>query len=165
MAEWSSEGVVMDTYDRNAATANVKQMLYILGEAAKPNEVGFNEDRMVELYRLWLIVGSWMRTPEYWRNYGIQLGFLRAPGAISGNLKYSDLLRVALKNLAEVNEKDNDTKHRRAAFDRAQERMFDFMYAFHTALAKQSKARADAFRQKLQPIPAYVAKNYQKHWG
>ena len=168
MAEWASEGVVIDTYDRNAATANVNYMLRILDQAAKPNkahEVGFDGDRMVELYRLWLIVGSWMRTPEYWRYYGIQLGFLRAPGAISGNLKYSDLLRVALKNLAYVSERDADAKHRREAFDRAQERMFDFMYAFQTALAKQSKARSEAFRQKLQPIPSYVANNYDKHWG
>jgi hypothetical protein len=165
MAEWSTDGVVLDTFDRSAATANVNQMLRILDAAAKPGHVGFDEDRMVELYRLWLIVGTWMRTREYGRYYGIQLGFLRAPGAISGNLKYSDLLRAALKTLADLSEKDNDSKHRRAAFDRAQERMFDFMYAFHTALAKQSKARAEAFRQKLQPIPAYVAKNYDKHWG
>lgn len=165
MTEWSAEGVVMDTHDRSAVTANVNQMLRILGEAAKPGQVGFGEDRMVDLYRLWIIVGTWMRSREYWKSYGIPLGFLRAPGAISGNLKYSDLLREALKKLAYVSEKDNDTKNRRAAFDRAQERMFDFMYAFHTALAKQGKARAEAFRLKLQPVPAYVAKNYEKHWG
>lgn len=164
MAEWSTEGVVTSGYERDAATANVNQMLFLMAKPNKENKVGFDDDRVVQLYQLWLIVGSWMRTAEYWRYYGIQLAFNRAPGAISGNLKYSDLLQVALKNLATVNEKDNDAKHRRAAFDRAQERMFDFMYAYHTVLGKQSKARAEAFRQKLLSAQEYVKKNYEKHW-
>jgi len=168
MGEWSTEGVVMDSYGRNAATANVKHMLRIMDQAATPNkanEVGFNEDRIVELYRLWLIVGSWMRTPEYAKMYGTPMQFLRTPRPIQADVKYSTLLHVALKQLAYINENDNDTKHRRSAFDLAQDRMRDFMYAFHTALAKQSKARADAFAQKLQPIPGYVQVQYSKHWS
>ena len=66
---------------------------------------------------------------------------------------------------AYINANDNDTKHRRGAFDLAHERMFDFMYAYLTALAQQSKTRSDALRRKLQPIPAYVQANYGKHWS
>jgi hypothetical protein len=158
----------MDSYDRGAATANVKHMLRIMDQAAKPNkdkEVGFDEDRIVELYRYWLIVGSWMRTPEYARTYGTPMQFLRTPRPTPGGVKYSALLHAALKQLAYINENDNDTKHRRSSFDLAQDRMQDFMYAFHTNLAKQSKARADAFVQKLRKIPDYVRMHYGKHWS
>jgi hypothetical protein len=166
--KWSSDGVVMDTYDRSAATTNVKHMLRIMDQAATPNkanDVGFDEERMVNLYRYWLIVGSWMRTPEYAKIYGPPMAMPRAPRPAASGAKYSTLLHVALKQLAHLNENDNDTKHRRAAFDLAQDRMQDFMYAYHTALAKQSQIRANAFRQKLEPIPTYVRVHYTKHWS
>ena len=166
--KWSTDGVVLDDHDRSAATANVKIMLRIMEQAATPNkakEVGFNEARVTDLYRFWLIVGSWMRTPQYATIYGKQMQFLREPRLPFGGAKYSALLHAALKQLAYTNERDNDTKNRRAAFDLAHERMFDFMYAFHSALAKESKPRADAFRQKLQPIPDQVRVHYVMNWG
>ena len=131
----------MDSYDRNAATANVKHMLRIMDQAAKPNqasEVGFDEARIIDLYRLWLIVGSWMRTPDYAQIYGTQMQLPRAPRPAPGGAKYSTLLHVALKQLAHINENDNDTKHRRSSFDLAHDRMFD---------------------------PAYVKLHYVKHWS
>jgi hypothetical protein len=166
--KWSTDGVVMDSYDRSAATANVKHMLRIMDQAATPNkanDIGFDEERMVNLYRYWLIVGSWMRTPEYAKIYGPPMAMLRAPRPATGGAKYSALLHAALKQLAHFSETNNDTKQRRSVFDLAQDRMQDFLYAFHTALAKQSQISANAFRQKLQAIPDYVRVHYTKHWS
>jgi hypothetical protein len=161
MGDWA-DGVTTNPLSRSATTANVKKMLLILDQAAKPNqakEVGFDEGRIIELYRLWLIVGSWMHTPDYAKQYGVALQNPRALKRPTG-VKQSDLLRSALKRLAEV-DRDNDSKHRRDAFDYAELCMSDFMFAFRTVL-KQDPIRAKALDQKLQPIPDDVKINYQK---
>ena len=163
MGDWA-DGVTTDPRARSATTANVQKMLRILDQAAKPNqakEVGFDEARIIELYRLWLIVGSWMHTPDYAKQYGLALQNPRALKRPTG-AKQSDVLRSGLKRLAEVSERDNDTKHRRDAFDYAQTCMSDFMYSFRTVL-KQDPIRAKALDQKLLPIPDDIKMNYQKH--
>lgn len=160
------DDVVMDDYGRSAATKNAQKMARIL-DAAKPNqanEFGLDENRIIELYQLWLIVRSWMRTPDYAKLYGDAMLFPRAPKPNPGGAKDVDLVRVAIKGFANTNDKDNDTKHRKDAFDLAQNRMINFMLVYQTALAKQSKARADELKRKLQKAKEDVRLNYKKYW-
>jgi len=155
-----------DDRDRIAATKNAQKMARILdaAKASQVNEVGLNEDQIIELYRLWLIVGSWTKSPDFAKLYGDKFLLPHAPKPNPGGTKDLDLLRVAVKGFVYTNDKDNDASHRSGAFDLVHNRMINFMLVFQTALAKQSRSKADALKKKLLEARDYVSLNYNKHW-
>jgi hypothetical protein len=121
------------------------------------SEVGFDEDRSSTV-PLWLIVGSVDGTPIR-PDYGTQTVTPRRGRPAT---RSSTLLHVA-SQLAHQRERQRyeapppSPTSRTTACSTSSTRT--------TALAKQSKMRADAFRLKLQPIPAYVKLHYTKHWS
>ncbi len=109
----------------NAAAKNAQKMVRIL-DAAKPSQTdpfGLAEDQVVTLFQLWLIVGSWAQTSEYVNLHKDGMLYPRAPKPNPGGNKDLDLVRPAIKGVANTYGKDTDTNRLKGAFDLAHGRM------------------------------------------
>lgn len=154
-----------DEYSNNAAAKNAQKMVRIL-DAAKPSQTdpfGLAEDQVVTLFQLWLIVGSWAHTPDYVNLYRDQMLYPRAPKPNPGGNKDLDLVRPAIKGVANTYGKDTDTNRLKGAFDLANDRMKNFMLAYQAALAKKSTAKAEDLKRKLLKAAEDVRQNYKKY--
>jgi hypothetical protein len=151
---------------RAAAAKNAQKMVQIV-DAAKPSQAdpfGLAEDRIVALFQLWLIVGSWVQTPEYVNRYKDGMLYPRAPKPNPSGHKDLDLVRPAIKGVAETYGKDADTNRLKGAFDLAHGRMINFMLAYQADLAKKSTVKAEELKRKLMKAAEDVRQNYKKYW-
>jgi hypothetical protein len=155
-----------DEYSNSAAAKNAQKMARIL-DAAKPTQTdpfGLAEDRVVELFQLWLIVGSWAQSADYVNLQKDGMLYPRAPKPNAGGNKDLDLVRPAIKGVAETFSKSADTNRLKGAFDLAHDRMKNFMLAYQAALAKKSTAKAEDLKRKLMKAAEDVRQNYKKYW-
>jgi hypothetical protein len=155
-----------EDFARAAAAKNAQKMVRIL-DAAKPSQTdpfGLAEDQVVTLFQLWLIVGSWAQTSEYVNRHKDGMLYPRAPKPNPGGTKDLDLVRPAIKGVAETYGKDTDTNHLKGAFDLAHGRMINFMLAYQAALAKKSTAKVEELKKKLNKAADDVRQNYKKYW-
>jgi len=155
-----------DEFGNNAAAKNAQKMTRIL-DAAKPSQMdafGLAEDRVVELFQLWLIVGSWAKSPDYVNLYKDQMLYPRAPKPNPGGTTDLDLVRPAIKGVAETFGKSTDENRLKNAFDLAHNRMINFMLQYQADLAKKSTAKAEQLKSKLTKAAEDVRLNYKKYW-
>jgi hypothetical protein len=155
-----------EDFARAAAAKNARKMVQIL-DVAKPSQAdpfGLTDDQVVTLFQLWLIVGSWAKSADYVNHNKDQMLYPRAPKPNPGGHKDLDLVRPAIKGVAETYGKDADTSHHRGAFDLAHGRMINFMLAYQAALAKKSTAKAEELKRKLLKAAEDVRQNYKKYW-
>jgi len=155
-----------DEFANNAAARNAQKMVKIL-DAAKPSQTdafGLTDDQVVSLFQLWLIVGSWAKTDNYVNLYKDQMLYPRAPKPNPGGTKDFDLVRPAIKGVAETFGKDTAENRLTGAFDLANGRMINFMLAYQAAVAKKSTAKAEQLKSKLTKAAEDVRLNYKKYW-
>lgn len=154
-----------DDYSNSAAAKNAQKMVKIL-DAAKPSQAdpfGLTDDQVVQLFQLWLIVGSWAQADNYVNVHKDGMLYPRAPKPNPGGTKDLDLVRPAVKGVAETFSKSVDTSRLKGAFDLAHDRMKNLMLAYQAALAKKSTAKVEELKRKLNKAADDVRQNYKKY--
>lgn len=154
-----------DDYSNSAAAKNAQKMVKIL-DAAKPSQAdpfGLTDDQVVQLFQLWLIVGSWAQADNYVNVHKDGMLYPRAPKPNPGGTKDLDLVRPAVKGVAETFSKSADTSRLKGAFDLAHDRMKNLMLAYQAALAKKSTAKVEELKRKLNKAADDVRQNYKKY--
>jgi hypothetical protein len=154
-----------DEQSNNAAARNAQKMVKIL-DAAKPSQTdafGLTDDQVVNLFQLWLIVGSWAQASEYVNRHKDGMLYPHAAKPNPGGTKDLDLVRSAIRGVANTFGKDADTNHQKGAFDLAHDRMKNFMLAYQAALAKKSTSKVEELKRKLNKAADDVRLNYKKY--
>lgn len=155
-----------EDYARAAAARNAQKMVKILdvAKSSQADPFGLTDDQVVTLFQLWLIVGSWAKSADYVNLYKDGMLYPRAPKPNPGGTKDLDLVRPAIKGVAETYGKDTDTNRLKGAFDLANDRMKNLMLAYQAALAKKSTAKVEELKRKLNKAADDVRQNYKKYW-